>query len=259
MSLLSIEWLKIKRYRTFWVICGLFALMLPGWNLLITGGVLRMGPQGMNLLNQGYSFPAVWGNIGWWGSIFVMFQAICIITITCNEYSFRTHRQNVIDGWSRLNFFHAKAALVVALSVATTLFLIITGAAFGIVYSGSASDMFSGFLKVGYFFLLTLNYLGAGFFLAIWIRKSGLAIALFMMYCLIIEVAASAIFNYTTHTKWGNFLPLQASDELLPSPLAAIVSGGVQPVPDYAYLIATILWIGVYYFAGRSMVLNRDM
>ncbi len=262
MSLLAIEWLKIKRYRTFWVICGLFAVLLPGFNYLITHSVLRIGPQGGNLLNQGYSFPEVWGTVGWWGSVFVMFLAIGVITITSNEYSFRTHRQNVIDGWSRLSFFHAKAQLVLAMSVATSLYFVVVALMFGLGISGSASGIGSGLEPVGYFFLLTLNYLSAALFLALLIRKSGLAIALFMVYCMIIEVALSAIINFMTHTKWGNFLPLQTSDELLPSPLVrtgGALLGLTQTVPDYAYVAGTLVWITVYYFAGRALVLKRDM
>lgn len=262
MSLLAIEWLKIKRYRTFWIICALFAVLLPGFNYLITHSVLRIGPQGSNLLNQGYSFPSVWGTVGWWGSIFVMFLSICVITITCNEYSFRTHRQNVIDGWSRLSFFHAKVLLALALAIGATLFFMLTAVLFGIGISGSADGIGYGLEGIAYFFLLTLNYLGAGLFLALLIRKSGLAIALFMVYSMIIEVALSAIINFTTHTKWGNFLPLQASDELLPSPLVrtgGALLGLTQTVPDYYYVIGTIVWIAVYYFAGRRLVLNRDM
>ena len=261
-SLLAVEWLKIRRYKTFWVLIGLFAFLLPFWNFQIMNGVIKMGGGQVNLLNQAYNFPAVWSNFGWWGSIFVLFLTILVITLTCNEYSFKTHRQNVIDGWSRLSFFHAKVALVLTLSIATTLFIFIIGAIFGLSVSGSASGMFDGIEEIGYFFLLVLNYLGAGLFIALWIRKSGLAIAIFMLYSMIIEVAASATINYLTKTKIANFLPLQSSDELLPFPLmrmAGAMIGNTQPYPNYAYVIASVLWITVYYFVGRRIVLNRDM
>lgn len=262
MKLLSVEWLKIRKYKTFWVLTGLFAALLPFWNFQILNGVIKMGDGSINLFSQAYGFPSVWSNFGWWGSIFVLFLSILVITLTCNEYSFRTHRQNVIDGWSRLSFFHAKVALVSALSVATTLFVFIVGALFGISVSGSSDGMFSGLEKLGYFFLLVLNYLGAGLFIALWIRKSGLAISIFLLYALIIEVAAGATLNHLTGTKWGNFLPLQSSDELLPFPLmrmAGAMLGSSTAFPDYAYVIASTAWIAIYYFAGRRIVLNRDM
>src|SRR5262245_35861746 len=111
-NLLAIEWLKIRRYRAFWLLIGLFAVLLALWNYQISKGVVQMGAQGVNVLSNAYTFPDVWSNLGWWGGIFVLFLAILIITLTCNEFTFRTHRQNVIDGWSRLDFYHAKVALV---------------------------------------------------------------------------------------------------------------------------------------------------
>lgn len=262
MSLLAIEWLKIRRYRTFWVLILLFAFLLPFWNFQILNGIVRVGNGQINILNQAYGFPSVWSNFGWWGSIFVLFLAILIITLTCNEFSFRTHRQNVIDGWSRLSFFHAKAALVLALSAGITLFVFINGALFGIATSGSADGLFSNLNAIAYFFLLVLNYLGAALFIALWIRRSGLAISLYLLYALIIESIIAATFNYFTKSQWGNLLPLQSSDELLPFPLMRMASnmlGRPESLPDYVYVIATAVWIGVYYFAGRRLVLKRDM
>ncbi len=262
MNLLAVEWLKIRQYKTFWVLIGLFALLLPFWNYQILNGVIKMGDGNVNLFSQAYGFPAVWSNFGFWGSIFVLFLSILVITLTCNEYTFRTHRQNVIDGWSRLRFFHAKVALVFAISLATTLFVFVVGALFGISVSGSADGLLSGIEEIGYFFLLVLNYLSAGLFIALWIRKSGLAISIFLLYALIIEVAVGATLNHMSGRKWGNFLPLQSSDELLPFPLmkmAGAMLGNNQPFPEYAYLIATLAWIAVYYIIGRRIVLNRDM
>ena len=107
-ALLHVEWLKIRRYpRTFWIQSSLFLLLFLLWNWGIQGGILKFGT---GLLNFSYSFPAVWGYVGYWGSIFVLFLCILTITLTCNEATFKTHRQNVIDGWSRLDFFHGKSS-----------------------------------------------------------------------------------------------------------------------------------------------------
>src|SRR5688572_6830858 len=101
-QLLAIEWLKIKRYRTFWILTGFFLVLLPLLNYQILHGMVKIGGGGINLLSQSYSFPAVWGNVGFWGSIFILFLSILIIILTTNEFNFRTHRQNVIDGLKRI-------------------------------------------------------------------------------------------------------------------------------------------------------------
>ncbi|MEO6832207.1 MAG: ABC transporter permease [Chitinophagaceae bacterium] len=262
MKLLSIEWLKIRRYRTFWILSALFLVFLPLWNYEIANGVVQMGGGGINILSQAYTFPEVWSNLGWWGSIFILFLAILIITLTCNEFTFKTNRQNVIDGWSRMDFFQSKVLLVLTFSLITTLFVFLLGVIFGLSKSGSATGMFNHLEALGYFFILSLNYLGAALFMALWIRKSGLTISLYLLYAMIIEYAAASIINHSTGTKIGNLLPLQASDELLPFPLmkmAQSMIGKTEGFSDYTYVIASLVWIAIYYFAARSMMLKRDL
>ncbi|MCW3123090.1 MAG: hypothetical protein JWQ38_2582 [Flavipsychrobacter sp.] len=263
-ELLAIEWLKIKRYRTFWILAGLFLLLMPLWNIEVANGMLKFGGNakgGLNFLSTAYSFPEVWGNLGFWGSIFIMFLSILVIILTTNEYAYRTNRQNIIDGMKRIEFFHAKVALVLLLSVLATVYLFVLGLAFGGVNSGSLSGLFSQFQQVGYFFLLSLDYLGFALFLALWIRRSGLAIGLFLLYSMIIENIARGLLNSMMDKPFGNFLPLQASDELLPFPLmqmAKTMMGSGTGINMTTYATITVAWCAVYYFAGRMLLLRND-
>lgn len=261
-SLLAIEWLKIKKYRTFWVLSIFFFALLPLWNIFIYKGFISAGSSEMNFFAQSYSFPAIWGNFGFWASIFILFPSILMIILTANEYGFRTHRQNVIDGWSRLQSFHAKCLMVVVLALVSTIYMFITATVMGISISGGTTFFTNEIEKVGYFFLLSLNYLGFAFFITTLIRKSGLSIGLFLLYSLIIENMLKGILNWKLPIKAGNLLALQASDELLPFPFlktAAAMIPGTQPqIPDYGYVIATICWLVVYYVVGRTIILRRD-
>ena len=263
-ELLAIEWLKIKRYRTFWVLAGLFLLLLPLWNYEVANGLIKLGGDGknsINFLSTAYSFPQVWGNIGFWGSLFINFLSILIIIMTTNEYAYRTNRQNVIDGWSKMQFYHAKVLLVVVLSFTATLFVFILGAVFGGINSGSLSGLFSEFGKVGYFFLLSLDYLGFALFIAIWIRRSGLAIGLFILYSMVIENILKGVINHYMDLPYGNLLPLQASDELLPFPLMqmakAMITGGTS-ISMTTYTLMAACWCVVYYYVGRVLLLRND-
>lgn len=261
-ELLAIEWLKIKNYRTFWVLSGLFALLMPILNYEIANGFLKLGGNGgINVLSTAYAFPQVWGNLGFWGSIFIMFLSMLVIILTTNEYTYRTNRQNVIDGWKRLEFFHAKVLLVVVLSLLATCYLFIIGLVFGLINSASLSGMFTDFQQVAYFFLLSLNYLGFALFIAIWIRRSGLAIGLFLLYSFIIENIIKFAVNHTADTPIGNLLPLQCSDELLPLPLMQMartfIPGGTT-ISMTTYVAATIGWCVIYYLAGRTLLARKD-
>ena len=59
-NLLYIEWLKVRKYRTFWVLAGLFATLLVLWNYMVSNGFVMLGVSNINVLNTSYSFPAVW-------------------------------------------------------------------------------------------------------------------------------------------------------------------------------------------------------
>lgn len=260
-QLLAIEWLKIKRYRTFWILIGFFLLLLPLWNYQIAEGMIQMGTKDLNILNKTYSFPDVWGNVGFWGSVFIFFLSILVIILTTNEYTFRTNRQNIIDGWNRLQFYHAKVLIVLVLSIVATLYVFITGMVLGFANGGSSTEMFTDTNKLFYFFILSVNYLGFALLVSILVKRSGLSIGLFLLYCLIVENILKSVINWKIDTKIGNLLPLQASDELLPFPLFQMVK---QMIPhqtnlaDSTYVLVSIGWCIVYYFAGRKVLLDSD-
>lgn len=264
-SQLAIEWMKVKKYRTFWVLTGLFMLVLPLWNYQISKGVIEMGGsaagQGVNFFKSAYSFPEVWGNVGFWAGMFITFLSILMIILTTNEFSFRTNRQNVMDGWSRLQFFHAKIAVVVVLSLLAAVYVFLVGLLLGVSNSRSVGNMFDGISKVGYFFLLALNYLGFALLVAILIRRSGLAIGLFVLYAYVAENMLKGLFSFFTNSHMGEYLPLQSSDELLPFQLLKMLRQMVSPTVEPAvttYVVASVCWCAVYYFAGRAILMRRD-
>lgn len=262
-ALLAIEWLKIKKYRTFWIITCLFAILLPLWNYGIQNGLLKIGggsKGGVNVLNQIYSFSQVWQNIGFWASVFVWFLSILVIILTTNEYQFRTNRQNVIDGWSRLQFYHAKWLLILALSIATTLYVFLVGVSFAL--TNDSIGNFPGKLEyLLYVFVLAVNYYGFALLLSILFKRSGLAIGMFILYCMFIENLLKGGLNFITDNDLGNYMPLQASDELLPFPIMEMLKGmaGITSGPSTTmYLLVSALWICLYYFLGRKKLLSSD-
>jgi len=265
MKLLAIEWLKIKRYRTFWILIGFFVVLLFLWNYEAMKGNIMLGNSkknhGISIVNSDYSFPQAWSNLGYWGSLFIIFISILVIILTTNEYTYRTNRQNVIDGWKRQQFFHSKVLVVVMLSIFSSLFVVLLGAVLRLSQSGSLTGFFTGFHQMAYFFLLSLDYLGFALFIAIWIKRSGLAIGLFLLYSTIIETILKAVVNNYADKSYGNFLPLQASDELLPFPFPQMIKPMMSASPSFSmhtYALVAVGWCLVYYFVARAMLLRND-
>src|SRR6185295_15403942 len=106
-SLLKIEWQKLKTYRTFWTILLLYVVLFPVANILLADLLQKM--IGSNKMTQHmivnyFAFPHVWRAVPYVGGYFLVLPAILLIILVTNEYTFKTHRQNVIDGLSRNQF-----------------------------------------------------------------------------------------------------------------------------------------------------------
>ncbi len=263
LKTLTIEWLKIRKYRTFWIMIGMFAILLPLWNMGINDGVLRLGStkkEGFNLLDQAYTFNKVWDNIGWWTSVFVMFITILTIILISNEYTFKTHRQNIIDGLTRLESYHAKWMMVVILALFTTAYSFAIGFAFGL--SNDTMANFPGDIKkLFYIFVLSMNYYGFGLLLAYLFKRSGIAIGIFFLYTMILEKILQSFLNWRLDTDVFNMLPLQASDELLPFPLMSMAKQLVkaeESITASTYIIVSFAWIIIYYLIARFRLLRSD-
>ncbi|MBC7553336.1 MAG: ABC transporter permease [Taibaiella sp.] len=261
LKLLLIEWLKIRRYRTFWILAGLFAILLFFWNWFIGTGIISMGNGNFNVLNSAYTFPAVWPTIGHWTKVFSGLIAIIVIILSTNEYQFRTNRQNVIDGWQRLQFFHAKWLVVVSLSVAVTLYTFIMGIFFSLHNGSQLAGAATGLIKLLHVFIMTINYFGFALTLSFLLKRSGITIIIFLLYGYIIEIMLQQLLNWKFSYKPGNYLPLQCSAELLGlqilNSLKAMMPG-TGPTENMLMLVS-VGWVAVYYILGRWLLLRSDI
>jgi len=258
--LIRIEWFKIKGFVTFWILTGLFAVLLPLFNYQFSSSMVRVG----GTVSLSYGFPGVWSNFGFWSSWFVLFIAFVVIILVTNEYRYRTNRQNIIDGWTRMQAFHAKCLVVFLLAIATTIYVGMWCIIFGAAYSNTGFAFFTQDIeKLFYFFILCLNYYGFAMMLSFLLKRSGLTIGIFMLYALIFEFVAKQFINLQlTRSFIGNFFPLQTSDELLPFSLMkqaeAVAYKGASPPENSTYVIVSIVYIVLYYIISRYRLLKSD-
>ncbi|KAA5534947.1 hypothetical protein F0919_10130 [Taibaiella lutea] len=256
LHLLKIEWLKVKNYPTFWILLGLFALLLPLFNYQFSSGHVN----GAQLFGQLFGFPNVWSILGFLTSWLVLFIAFLIIILITNEYRYKTSRQNIIDGWTRMQAFHAKCLIIILLAVFTTAYAGIWGLILGRIYSGNFDGATEGMDKLAYLFLLSLNYYGFAAMIAFLVKRSGLAIGLFMLYSFIAEnIIKWQLRDYS----FSSYLPLQSSDELLPfTPLKQLMkmAGGETEGPAVsAFVIASCVYIVLYYIISRYKLSKSDL
>lgn len=245
---LKTEWLKIKNYRAFWIFLGLYLISIVAINYIaysIYQETIKQEPMTKAMFNDPYAFPNVWGTVGFMGSWLLYFPGIIIILLTSNEFTFKTHRQNIIDGWSRKDFVHTKLLLVLILAVTTTIISTITAIGFGFASGESFSS--EGMVSIAYIFMQSLSYISLALLLAVLFRRSGVALIVYFVYGLIFETIIYGLLNRYVNNQIGYFLPLQGTDVLLPMPFGNKIIYNHAPEPT-ALIISSIVYIGLYYF-----------
>lgn len=262
MHLLKIEWLKIRNYKTFWILIGIFASLYLLINYIL-GNIVKSANQGpIKLLDESYSFPFVWNTMAYNYSWLILFLCMFMIISLSNEYTYKTQRQHIIDGMHRVEFIHAKALLIIAISIASTLFYTILCLIFGALVGGSG--MFEQAHLILYVFIYTVNYLSFAALIALFIKRTGLSIIIFLAY-LMLEAGIGSYINLKLNSYFGNFLPLQVSDELLPSRSIEKLKGMANNMtmsnnaPMISFLIASIIYITLYYFVAKRKMQNSDL
>jgi ABC-2 type transport system permease protein len=251
LHLLKIEWLKIKNYRTFWILGSLFLISIVGINYIAYSIHEENAKNAMQKVIMGspFEFPEVWHTITYMSSFLLFIPGLLMIISITNEFSFKTHRQNIIDGLSRTQFIHVKLVSVIILAIASTIAVFLTSLIFGLTQDADFST--TGLEYIGYFFIQALNYTGIALLFGVLFRRSGISIGVFFLYVVVLENFLGAIMNkYLNNT--GYFLPLESSDNLIGFPFFRQVTKQFLTKPDVVYLlIASAIYLTIYYFISR--------
>jgi len=224
LNLVKTEWLKIKGYPAFWWMLGIVALSYPGINYTFYANGYKdqltdetMGPI-LRLLPNPFTFPGCWQTVAFVSSLFVFLPAIVVIMFITNEYTFKTHRQNVIDGWNRKNFMLSKIIDVAIVCGLITVLYIIAVMIIGGLNSGMSDIGFAeGAKYTGLFFLQALSQLSIALLIALLVRRAFITLGIFLFYYFPLEPFLVAM-SKRHGNGIGEYLPLEISDRLIPFP-----------------------------------------
>ena len=265
MHLLKIEWLKIKGYKTFWVLAILFLVSIAGLNYFvfyIKQGITQGNNSAVNtVLGSPFDFPNVWHTVSYFSSFLLFIPGLMIITSITNEYSFKTHRQNIIDGWSRGEFINVKIAQIVIISFLATVFVFLTSIFYGLLAGSTFS--FEKLQYIGYYFIQALSYCLFALLIGVLIKRSGLSIGLFFLYAFIIENFIGAILNNMGGVRSasgpGDYLPLNTVDNLIPFPFFRNIVKFGEPPSLYVLLGLSAVYLFLYYFISVKRFQTQDL
>ncbi|THU41035.1 hypothetical protein FAM09_02655 [Niastella caeni] len=254
-QLLSIEWMKLKNYRAFWILLCLYIATIFGANYIIYriqqviyAERQAKGIATMVLGDPPYSFPTVWQATAHVSSFLLFIPGLILIIAITNEYSFKTHRQNVIDGWTRQQFIASKIIIATLFAVLSTVVVAITAVIFGYM-QGDAAFSFEGFSYIGYFFLQAMSYIMVALLMGVLFKRGGLAIGVFFSYALVLEQIIVLILNRYANFS-GRYMPLETTDMLIPFPhIQRVMNKLTASPPNYtAIFILALVYLAAYLF-----------
>ncbi len=270
--LFLIEWYKLKNYKVFWILTMMYFVGV----ILVSSGVrfflefLKNHGAEFDGLDPTilpfYDFPDVWHNITYMATYFkVILSFIIIISIT-NEISYRTLRQNVIDGLSKKEFLITKLNFIVILAATATLVLFIIGLTTGLSYSSvtDVKHIFGSMGFLGAYFIEVVTFLTFALLVGLVLKKAGFAIVTIFMYTLVFEPILIVNFKHNpfvpellaaTAPLW----PISALNNLIRLPYQRYVFMEVQDYIAWVDLTIVIAWLAIFVSLIYWVLSRKDL
>ena len=265
LRLAKLEFLKLKTNKAFWILLGIYFVAL----LLIAfsgGGILQyLENNGFKYRNLSpvllpiYDFEDIWQNLAWLGYFFKIFPALLIVISVCNEFQFKTHRQNIIDGLSRTEFLISKLSFALFIALLSSLAIFLIGLLLGFLYAADTSmdAILSNLIFVPAHAYQLFLYFMFAIFLALIIRKTAFTIMVLLIYTLMIEPIAAGIIGYY-YPIAAPLLPLNAIYSVIAFPFSRYV---FMQTPDYIGMpqfISATAWGVIFLFGIYYQLKKRD-
>ncbi|CAN5583949.1 hypothetical protein BH11BAC5_BH11BAC5_36300 [soil metagenome] len=273
IKLLKIEWLKIKNYNAFIILSSFFALGVVAVNYVAFSVYKNMISEVNAAKMIGsfspYDFDRTWHTTSYFAGCILLLPGLLIIMLVTNEFTYRTHRQNIIDGWSRKQFIEVKIVLAIIAALVSTVLVILTAFVFGLA-SGTSFSM-EGFSFTGIFFLKALTYNMVALLISVLIRRTGFATGMFFIYMGFENFVSQLLDIWSIKLRrdntidlgsMGDYLPMNAADGLLTFPDNPVKSlaRGVLPT-DYTSVVMVLCaaYLVLFCWWSYNRIIKTDL
>ena len=281
LRLLNIEIHKLKYNRASKVLSIIYFALLTSI-ALIAAIKFDIGPIKFHLAEQGiFNFPYIWHFNTYMAAIFKFFLLLVIVSMMANEYSYKTLKQNLIDGLSKKEFILSKFYTVIAFALISTIFVFIVSLILGAIYSdfNEIAIIFSDLDYLFAFFIKLLGFFSFGLFLGVLIKRSAFAVAAMIVWLIIESLIKGYLYWTFRNVKTGideavnsimQFFPLESMANLIKEPFTRL--GAVKSVAnqigenftkDYSvslFNIAIVLiWTAIFVYSSYALLKKRDL
>lgn len=277
LRLLAIEFHKLRYSRSAKVLISTYFILLS-FIAMIASIEFNIGNFNFRLADQGiFNFPFIWHFNTYIAGLLKLFLAIIIVSMLSNEYSYRTLKQNLIDGLSKKEFLASKFLMMMVFVLASTLFLFVLSLTLGLSFS-DYTELSIVFSDLEYLLAYLVNLTGFFAFCmlaGILIKRSAFALGFLFLWWIAEQIAYGIL-------KWKLFpgaeiadniaalFPMAAMSNLIREPFSRL-SGvrsaasqlGSQLDLDYSVhwyqLLIVLCWIGIFIFLSYQLLQKRDL
>ncbi len=277
LRLLNIEFQKLRYSKSAKVLTVLYFIILT-FIALIVSFEFNIGDIKVRIADQGiFNFPFIWHGNTWLAAWLKLFLAVVIVSMTANEYSNRTLKQNLIDGLSKKEFILSKFYTVIVFALISTLFIFIMSIILG--YSFSDFTEFSIVTKdlefiVAYFLKLTA-FFSFCLFLGILVKRSAFSLGFLFVWWIIewlIFLLLKLLFFKGTDVAEHvtQFFPLMSMSNLIDNPVTRLnfVQTAANQLNadlslDYGVhwyeIVIVLVWTSLFIYWSYALLKRRDL
>lgn len=280
LRLLTIEFHKLRHNRASRVLSIIYFGLLT-CIALIAAIKFDIGPVKFHLAEAGiFNFPYIWHFNTYIAAILKFFLLLVIVSMMANEYSYKTLKQNLIDGLSKKEFILSKFYTVIAFALISTLFVFVVSLILGLIYSdyNEFSIIITDLQYLFGFFIKLVGFFSFGLFFGILVKRSAFAVGAMVVW-LIIESMTKGLLYYSFR-KMDNiservgdimqFMPFESMSNLIKEPFSRLNAVktvanqiGEQFTKSYDVQFLDVLivsvWTFIFIYSSYALLKKRDL
>lgn len=273
--LLLIEFQKLYLNKASRILTLIYFLLLTSI-ALIASIEFDFANIHFRIADQGiFNFPYIWHFNTWVAALLKLFLAIVIVSMMANEYSYRTLKQNLIDGLSKKEFVLSKFYTVLLFAAVSTVFVFVVSMILGLIFSDfkEASIIFRDLDYLLAFFVKLSGFFALCLFLGIWVKRSAFALG----FLILLSIAENILFltiRFKSDTDFASkvmqFFPLTSMSNLIKEPFTRL--SGIKSLAnqvgesfnkDYSIhfyqLLIVVIWTFIFVYLSYRLLKKRDL
>ena len=279
LRLLSIEFHKLRYNKASKILSIIYFALLLSIALIATIK-FEFGDFKLHLADQGiFNFPYIWHFNTYMAAILKFFLLLVIVSMTSNEYSYQTLKQNLIDGLSKKEFILSKFYTVIAFALISTLFVFVVSLTLGILYSdyNEFSIIISDLEYLFAFFIKLVGFFSMGLFFGILVKRSAFAVGAIFVLLILENIFKGYLFWSFKDAESSSksvdfimqFLPGEAISNLIKEPFSRL--GAVKTFAntmgktfdkaeiEMSAILIVSVWTLIFIYLSYALLKKRDL